>query len=735
MRSPGIPLGRLVTGRWGARAVVLAFVLLSGAVLGSPLGGGTDTGVSSGLGRQVESVRAAALKAGLPGSRVNPAIVVYSRDGAALTSADQVAIARDRAQLAPLAVGGALPPPVPAQDGRAVLVPVPLPSSLSDAQVTDAVTAIRGVTSAGLPDGARAQVTGGPAISTDIASAFDGADTKLLLTTAGIVALLLLLTYRSPVLWIIPLAVVGTADQVGAKLTSALAGALDQPLDGSSTGIASVLVFGAGTNYALLVIARYREELRRTEDHREAMRTALASSGPAVAGSAVTVTLALLTLLFASLGGSRSIGWTSALGVVVVVVCALLVLPAALVLCGRRLFWPFIPRAGDADLSHRGPWARIARAVVARPAAVAAASVAVLVVLALGISGARLGLSATEQFRVTSESAAGLETLARHFPAGAGSPAEILTRRDAAPAVVDTVTTVPGVVTARISDQGGDVAQVDAVLSDLPGTAASYDTLRAVRAAVAGVPGADAVVGGSVATTLDTREAAIRDLEVIVPMILAVVFVVLILLLRSLVAPLLLIATVILSFFASLGASHWAFVHVFGFPALDTLVPLLAFLFLVALGVDYNIFLTTRAREEAQRQGTRAGIVTAVAVTGGVITSAGILLAAVFTVLGVLPLITLTQIGIIVGFGVLLDTLLVRTVLVPALVTLLGRRVWWPGALSRADGDGSRRGDGDHDGGATPAPPDQDDRAGASRIAPVLIPEDEGTASAAGDRH
>jgi putative drug exporter of the RND superfamily len=260
---------------------------------------------------------------------------------------------------------------------------------------------------------------------------------------------------------------------------------------------------------------------------------------------------------------------------------------------------------------------------------------------------------------------------------------------------------------------------------------------------VADVPGADAVVGGSVATTLDTRQAAIRDLTVIVPMILAVVFVVLILLLRSLVAPLLLIATVILSFFASLGASHWAFVHVFGFPALDTLVPLLAFLFLVALGVDYNIFLTTRAREEAQRQGTRAGIVTAVAVTGGVITSAGILLAAVFTVLGVLPLITLTQIGIIVGFGVLLDTLLVRTVLVPALVTLLGRRVWWPSALGRTDGNGDRPGQDDHDSGATPATPDRPGQAdqpdggvrtGAAGIGSVLVSEGEGTPSASGDR-
>ena len=345
------------------------------------------------------------------------------------------------------------------------------------------------------------------------------------------------------------------------------------------------------------------------------MRTALASGGPAVAGSAITVTLALLTLLFASLGGNRSIGWTSALGVVVVVVCALVVLPAALgPVRSRALLAVHPPRRGPRPLrtaargpaspgpsspapppSRPHPWRSWSSSPSASPAPGSACP-------------------HTEQFRVTSESAAGLETLARHFPAGASSPAEILTARDAAPAVVDTVATVPGVVSARVSDRGGDVAQVDAVLEDLPGTAASYDTIRAVRAAVADVPGADAAVGGSVATALDTREAAIRDLAVIVPMILAVVFVVLILLLRSLVAPLLLIATVILSFFAALGASHWAFVHLFGFPALDTVVPLLAFLFLVALGVDYNIFLTTRAREEAQRQGTRAGIVTAVAV-------------------------------------------------------------------------------------------------------------------------
>jgi len=678
-------VGRVTTGRWGARATVVLFVAIVAVMFSITVNAPMSSPSASDLPADVESVRVSQLAAQLPGSRYNPALVVVSRADALLTGEDRAAAASLAGSLATF-TGGPPPTTIPAADGKAVLVTVLLERRLVDTDLTSMVASMRStIAQAGLPQGLTAQVTGGPGIVADVSSAFAGADTMLLATTAGIVALLLLLTYRSPVLWIVPLFVVGVADQLGARLTTVVSAITDQPTNASSAGIASVLVFGAGTNYALLLIARYRENLRHEEDHRAALREAVSSAGGAIVGSALTVTLSLLTLLLAVSGSLRTIGWTSAVGVVVVLVSVIVVMPAALALCGRRLFWPFIPRVGTDDPSHQGVWATVAVAVARRPALVSAAAVGILLVLASGIAGARIGLSQTEQFRGASESATGLENIAAHYPAGASAPAQVIARSGAEQAVLAAVTATAGVDSARVSDLGGDLVQISAVLKDLPGTQGSYAAVDALRASVHAIDGADALVGGSVADTLDAKNAAVRDQAVIAPLILLVVLAILILLLRSLVAPALLILTVVLSCAAAIGAGHWSFVHLFGFPALDTSVPLLAFLFLVALGVDYNIFLTTRARQEASRSGTRAGVRTAVAVTGGVITSAGVLLAAVFTVLGVLPLITLTQIGIIVGFGVLLDTLLVRTVLVPALITLLGRRVWWPSRMSHVE--------------------------------------------------
>jgi RND superfamily putative drug exporter len=374
-----------------------------------------------------------------------------------------------------------------------------------------------------------------------------------------------------------------------------------------------------------------------------------------------------------------ALGVTAALGIGIAALFALIVLPAALVVCGRGLFWPFIPRVGGGDPEHeRGIWARIGRAVARRPGIVTIASVLVLGILASGIFGTRLGLSQTEQFRVEAESVDGFNTLSRYFPAGASNPAVVLSRPAQAEQVLAAATESPGVAQARIVERTADLVRIDAVLESAPNTPESYTAIRTLRGEVSAVPGAEALVGGSVATALDVREASSRDLRVIVPVILLVVLLVLGVLLRAAVAAVLLILTVIASFCAALGAGSWLFREVLGYPALDNPVPLFAFLFLVALGVDYNIFLVTRAREEAATRGTRKGMLVALAATGSVITSAGILLAAVFAVLGVLPIITLTQIGVIVGLGVLLDTLLVRTVLVPALATLLGERFWWP---------------------------------------------------------
>ena len=505
-----------------------------------------------------------------------------------------------------------------ADGGTAALVTVPLPAELSTEAVVDTVTGLRAQARDGLPDGLSAQVTGGAGFAADIASVFDGADVSLLLVTVLVVAALLLITYRSPLLWLVPLAVIGAGEHFAAAAIGAAARLFGYGVNAATAGIVSVLVFGAGTNYALLVIARYREQLRRVENRFDAMAAALAAAAPAVVASASTVALSLLTLGAAVREDTRSLGFSGAIGIAVALLFSLVVLPA------------------------------------------------------------------TEQFRTSAEAIDGQRTLARYFSAGTAQPVTILTDPAHAEEAARVAAATAGVAGATVGETSGDLTRVDAVLVAEPGSAASLDTIRSLRTALDRVPEANALVGGQVATELDVRDAASRDRRVVVPLVLAVVLAVLVVLLRALTGPILLVATVVLSYFASLGASILLFRHVFEFPALDFGVPLLSFLFLVALGVDYNIFLITRAREEAARHGTRDGILTALAVTGGVITSAGILLAAVFTVLGVLPLVTLTQLGIIVGIGVLLDTLLVRTLLVPALVLILGPRFWWPGTERRA---------------------------------------------------
>jgi RND superfamily putative drug exporter len=412
----------------------------------------------------------------------------------------------------------------------------------------------------------------------------------------------------------------------------------------------------------------------------EAMRTALGRTAEAILASGWTVVLACLTLLLTTLEGSRALGAAAAIGVAVAMVAALVVLPCALVVCGRRLFWPFVPTVGSASSDGR-VWDRLGRAAAQRPRLVVAAGMGLLALLASGGLGLTTGLSQTEQLRAEPESVKGAATLAEAFPAGTAEPVAVLAPSGSVPAVEEALSAVSGVASTRPGPAGAEVAQVDVVLEAEPGSEAAFAIIRDMRAALAAVE-ADARVGGSVATALDLEDAQERDRRVVIPLVLALVALVLVVLLRSLVAPAVLVLTVVASYFASVGASWLVFKEVLGYPALEGGVLLLSFLFLVALGVDYNIFLVTRAREEAMRVGTRAGMLTALKVTGGVITSAGILLAAVFAVLGVLPLVTLTQIGIIVCVGVLLDALLVRTVIVPALAFALGDRFWWPARLA-----------------------------------------------------
>lgn len=659
-----------MTGRF-SWVLALAVLLLSGALMG--LAGSDDSASQSPVPvpTDAESTRASEVQAQLPGGDKVPAILVFSRvDGGALTPADLGAIKQQ--------------PAIVSEDGKAAVATVPLDAELSGFALTDEVKDLRASANADLPGNLEVEVTGGPAFGADIANSFSGANITLLAVTAAVVALLLIVTYRSPVLWLVPLAVIGFADRVAAVVGTAAAQALDMTPDGSTSGITSVLVFGAGTNYALLLISRYREELGRTDNHREALKVAVRQAGPAILASNATVVLALLTLLLASSPSTRSLGVQAASGLVVAAVFVLLVLPPLLALFGRRLFWPFVPRVGAKALTDSGIWHRIADAVARRPARVTTVAIAGLLLLCLGIAGTPVGLTQTEQFRVQAESVSGYNTLSSHFPSGMTDPTRVFASSAKIPEVQRAITSTPGVVSANPAGASPDgITQWSVVLSAEPASEDAFNTIDALRDSVhAADPGA--LVGGSDAQARDASAAAARDRTVIIPAILAVVLVVLYILLRSALAPLILVAVTVLSALAALGLGGWASVHVFGFPALDNTAPLFAFLFLVALGVDYTIFLVTRAREETPEHGTKQGIIRAVSATGAVITSAGIVLAAVFCVLGVLPLIVLTQIGIIVGLGILLDTFVVRTVIIPALFTLIGPRIWWP-ALRATD--------------------------------------------------
>ncbi|MFB1296082.1 efflux RND transporter permease subunit [Mycobacterium sp. pW049] len=659
--------------------IALLVVLVSGAVMGL-LGSDDSAGQSPvAVPPASESARADATRAEFPGGDQVPAILVVTRaDETPLRPADLAAVTQAFSGASEATGNEPGAPPQVSDDGQAAIVVVPLSAELSGFDLTDKVKELRARAADELPDDLRTQVTGGPAFGADIADSFSGANFTLLAVTAAVVALLLIVTYRSPVLWLVPLLVIGFADRVAAVVGAAVAEALGMSPDGSTGGITSVLVFGAGTNYALLLISRYREELGRSSSHRDALDTAVRRAGPAIIASNATVVLALLTLLFASSPSTRSLGVQAAAGLVVAAVFVLLVLPPALGLFGRKLFWPFIPAVGATPLTDGGVWHRVAAAVARRPARVAVVSIGALALLCTGLLATPVGLSQTEQFRVQAESVSGYDTLAAHFPSGLTDPARVIAATDRDADVQRAIAETPGVVSvAPAGNSPNGLSQWSVVLEAAPASDEAFETIDALRDSVHDVD-PDALVGGSDATARDAAGAAGHDRAVVIPAILVVVLLVLYVLLRSALAPLVLVGVTVLSALAALGLGGWASVHVFGFPALDNTAPLFAFLFLVALGVDYTIFLVTRAREETPEHGTRDGIVRAVSATGAVISSAGIVLAAVFCVLGVLPLIVLTQVGIIVGLGILLDTFLVRTVIIPALFTLIGPKIWWP---------------------------------------------------------
>ncbi len=632
---------------------------------------------SFGLPNTFESAQVEQLREQYVTETTQPAIVVYSRDDKqALNSSDKEVIEKSAAQLATLSVAPA-GPVITSKDNKVSFSTVVVASDKGDERIIEQVNSIRSELSS-LPEPLNASVTGGPGFVTDLTKVFEGANSSLLLTTVAVVAVLLIITYRSPVLWLIPITVVGMAEQLTARMVELLAPYAGIVVDPSATGIASILVFGAGTNYALLLIARYRDELHTHENRFEAMKVAWARTFEPIFASAMTVTISLSVLLLALLASTRAIGFAGSIGIILALLFTLFVLPAALVLFGRSLFWPRVPRKDDKGISPNSVWSKIGQKVMARPKIVLLAGIVVLAAFISGAQGLTIGLSQNKQFRVKPEAVIGQETLAQSFPSGATEPVTILVKPDTIDEAAAVISQVPNVASVRPAENVGNYAQLNAVLSVAPRSDESYQAIQDNRESLAKISGADALVGGQVAAGYDVSTAANRDQWLIAPIILLIVSLVLVILLRSVVAAILLVLSVVLTFFASIGASWFIFQTLAGIPALDTGVLLLSFLFLVALGVDYNIFLATRAREEAEKSSTREGMLTALKVTGGVITSAGILLAAVFAVLGVLPLITLTQIGVIVGIGVLLDTLLVRTILVPALVFSLDDKFWWP---------------------------------------------------------
>ncbi|MGV9806455.1 MMPL family transporter [Micromonospora chersina] len=694
-------------GRWTATVIAVVVVLgwlvvggLAGPYSGK-LGDVATNDNASFLPADAEATRAQDLAAGFVDRETTPALVVYERTSG-ITPADQQRVQADAARFAELpGVVGPLPPPIVSQDRQAVQVVVPIDAAEGE-QIRAVVDRLREIAGADR-DGLTVDVAGPAGLLADLIEVFTAIDGPLLLVTLVVVLVILLIVYRSPVLWIFPLLAAGMSYSLAALFVYLLAKNDVIKLNGQAQGILTVLVFGAGTDYALLLIARYREELHRHERPWDAMRAAWKGAAPAIIASGATVIVSLLCLLLSSLNSNRALGPVSAVGIAATLLVMLTFLPALLLLGGRWAFWPRRPRYDHADpRTEHGIWGRIAGFVARRARTVWVVTAVVLAALALGVT--QLGattLGQSDLFTQRTDSVAGQEVIARHYPAGTGSPATIFTNQATAQQIAQVAQGVRGVSSVRPFSRQGPAGppevvdgrvQLQATLADPPDSNGAERTIRELRVAVHRVPGADAVVGGFTAINVDTADASTRDRNVIIPVVLLVIAVILAVLLRALLAPVLLIATVVLSFLATLGLCALIFKYLLGFPGVDQSFPLFAFVFLVALGIDYNIFLMSRVREESVRRGTRAGVLTGLAVTGGVITSAGIVLAATFSALAVLPLVVLVELGVAVAVGVLLDTIVVRSLLVPALAYDIGPKVWWPGRLSRTNRDGDRAG-------------------------------------------
>ena len=683
-RQPGgTSIVALITGRRSKWIVALVTTLLAGA-LASQAGKvelTSDPAVL--LPDGAESVQALRAIERFPSGDVTPAVIVVSRDGG-LTDTDLGRIDALRAQIdsEPLPGAASTSPAQVSDDGTAAVL-VTAFRGVEEERLVSATETLRDRVATIEGDGIRASVTGGAGFAADISGVFGGINGVILIAAATIVLLLLVLVYRSPVFWLIPFFTVLMSEGASRGMQYVL-GEAGFSITGQAAGVASVLVFGAATDYALLLVARYRDELRAHEDAHEAMRVALRGAGPAIVASGMTVVLALLTLMLARVGSNQALGPLAATGVFLAMVLSLTLLPATLLIAGRRAFWPRVPRAGNTAPEPRaGAWGRLGARVRRRPRPVWAGGMALLLVLALGLTQTDLGLAQGEQFSGDAEAVTGAEVLARAGVAeGGGASLQVVVPEvDRAEAVARDLRGLDGVARVAEPERGDPGALLGVSVRGDPYGPEALALVPEVRNAAAA--GGDGVlVGGSLAEDYDTREASERDNVVVMPAVLVVVLLVLIALLRAVVLPLLLIVTVIVSFASALGVGVLVS-NALGFAGLETTVPLLAFVFLVALGVDYNIFLVSRAREEAGSHGTAEGMHRALAATGAVITSAGLVLAGTFSILTLIPFVGLIQLGVVIAFGVLLDALFVRSVIVPALVWDVGGRVWWPGSPHR----------------------------------------------------
>jgi RND superfamily putative drug exporter len=679
----GIASGR--RAKWAVLVFWLVIVAVA-APLSGKLTGAEKNDSSAWLPAKAESTKVLNLQSQVQSPNIFTGVVVYDRPSG-LTSTDRAKAAADAHRFA--AVTGVVPGhvagPIFATDGKAIetIVPVNLGSKGWNG-ASAAATRLRTIAQANA-GGLSVHIAGPLGSAADSANSFKGIDGTLLFATLLVVIVLLLITYRSPTLWLLPVISAGVALTSAEALIYLLAAHAGLTVNAQSAGILYVLVFGAGTDYALLLTARYREELRRHENRHEAMTIALRRAGPAIIASAGTVILGLLTLSVAELNSTKSLGPVLAIGVGVALVSMMTLLPALLLICGRWVFWPVKPTFGSAEPTTSGVWAGVGRRIAARPRVVWMTTAVILGVMALGLTSMKAsGLTAAESFvGHHPDSVVGQTVIDHNFPAGAGQPVIVVGNEPQAAQLQAAFRATAGItgVTAPVNRAGH--AYLQGTLTSAPDSQAAFSTIDRVRAGVHAVPGADAMVGGNTAVTLDIARAADHDRNVIIPIILLLVFVILGLLLRAVVAPIILIATVVLSFGAALGVSSLFFNHVFNYGNADNSFPLFVFVFLVALGIDYNIFLMTRVREEAAQHGPRRGALIGLASTGGVITSAGAVLAGTFAALSTLPVTFLAELGFAVAFGVLLDTLIVRSVLVTALNLDLGRWLWWPGKLAR----------------------------------------------------